>query len=158
MGVLWCLMYWVEWNTLKARPARKSLDERSPATGLNWNPVTPASSSSSVTSTSTWTTSPSSSWQGRTILLTYSWESQTRVEVEEYYLQSIRSSPPAGETRGCVRSTRGSCRVSSGCCRQSSRSPSPCPCTQPGESAVHYYRHDCYNWILISLSARDARL
>ena len=41
MGVLWCRMYWVEWNTLKARPARKSRDERRPATGRSWNPVTP---------------------------------------------------------------------------------------------------------------------
>ena len=41
MGVLWCRMYWVEWNTLKARPARKSREERRPATGRSWNPVTP---------------------------------------------------------------------------------------------------------------------
>ena len=32
-------MYCVEWKTLKARPARKSLDDNSPATGLNLNPV-----------------------------------------------------------------------------------------------------------------------
>jgi hypothetical protein len=28
-------------TNLKARPARKSLEDRRPATGLNWNPVTP---------------------------------------------------------------------------------------------------------------------
>ena len=32
-------MYCVEWNTRKARPARKSRDDRSPATGLSVNPV-----------------------------------------------------------------------------------------------------------------------
>ena len=32
-------MYWVEWNTLKARPARKSRDESKPATGRSWKPV-----------------------------------------------------------------------------------------------------------------------
>ena len=34
-----CLMYWVEWNTLKASPARKSREESSPATGRKVNPV-----------------------------------------------------------------------------------------------------------------------
>jgi hypothetical protein len=32
-------MYCVEWNTRNANPARKSLDERRPATGRNVNPV-----------------------------------------------------------------------------------------------------------------------
>jgi len=32
-------MYCVEWNTLKANPAKKSLDDRSPPTGLKVNPV-----------------------------------------------------------------------------------------------------------------------
>ena len=32
-------MYCVEWNTRKARPARKSRDERRPATGRNRKPV-----------------------------------------------------------------------------------------------------------------------
>ena len=32
-------MYCVEWNTLKASPARKSRDESRPATGRNVNPV-----------------------------------------------------------------------------------------------------------------------
>ena len=32
-------MYWVQWKTRKANPARKSRAERYPATGLNWNPV-----------------------------------------------------------------------------------------------------------------------
>ena len=32
-------MYWVEWNTLKARPARKSRDAKRPATGRRVNPV-----------------------------------------------------------------------------------------------------------------------
>lgn len=32
-------MYCVQWNTRKARPAKKSRDERYPATGRNWNPV-----------------------------------------------------------------------------------------------------------------------
>ena len=41
MGVLWWRMYCVEWNTLKARPARKSREDSSPATGRSWNPVTP---------------------------------------------------------------------------------------------------------------------
>ena len=45
IGVLWCLMYWVEWNTRKARPARKSREERRPATGRSWNPVTPGDGS-----------------------------------------------------------------------------------------------------------------
>ena len=44
MGELWCLMYWVEWNTLKASPARKSREESSPATGLSWKPVVPGGS------------------------------------------------------------------------------------------------------------------
>ena len=48
MGVLWCLMYWVEWNTLKASPARKSREERRPATGRSWNPVTPGQLSGSL--------------------------------------------------------------------------------------------------------------
>ena len=37
-------MYWVEWNTLKASPARKSREESSPATGLSWKPVVPGGS------------------------------------------------------------------------------------------------------------------
>lgn len=32
-------MYCVEWNTRKAKPARKSLELRRPATGLNVKPV-----------------------------------------------------------------------------------------------------------------------
>lgn len=32
-------MYCVEWNTRNAKPAKKSRDERSPATGRNVNPV-----------------------------------------------------------------------------------------------------------------------
>jgi hypothetical protein len=32
-------MYWVQWKTLKARPAKKSLGLRYPATGLTWKPV-----------------------------------------------------------------------------------------------------------------------
>ena len=32
-------MYWVEWNTRNARPARKSRDDSSPATGRRVNPV-----------------------------------------------------------------------------------------------------------------------
>lgn len=32
-------MYWVHWNTLNARLARKSLAERRPATGRSMNPV-----------------------------------------------------------------------------------------------------------------------
>ncbi len=39
MGLEECLMYCVEWKTLKARPARKSREERSPATGRRVNPV-----------------------------------------------------------------------------------------------------------------------
>ncbi len=34
-----CLMYCVEWNTLKAKPARKSRGDSKPATGLKLNPV-----------------------------------------------------------------------------------------------------------------------
>ena len=34
-----CLIYWVEWKTRNARPARKSRDDNRPATGLSWNPV-----------------------------------------------------------------------------------------------------------------------
>ena len=30
---------WVEWKTLKASPAKKSLEERRPATGRRVNPV-----------------------------------------------------------------------------------------------------------------------
>lgn len=32
-------MYCVEWNTLNAKPARKSRGDNKPATGLNENPV-----------------------------------------------------------------------------------------------------------------------
>ena len=32
-------MYWVEWNTRKASPARKSREESRPATGRSWKPV-----------------------------------------------------------------------------------------------------------------------
>lgn len=32
-------MYWVEWNTRKANPARKSREESRPATGRSWKPV-----------------------------------------------------------------------------------------------------------------------
>lgn len=39
MGADGCRMYWVHWNTLKAKLARKSLAERRPATGRNWKPV-----------------------------------------------------------------------------------------------------------------------
>ena len=38
-GLLGCLIYWVLWKTLNASPAKKSLDERSPATGRRVNPV-----------------------------------------------------------------------------------------------------------------------
>ncbi len=34
-----CRIYCVEWKTLKANPARKSRDDRSPATGLSEKPV-----------------------------------------------------------------------------------------------------------------------
>ena len=38
-----CLFFytWVEWKTLNASPAKKSLDERSPATGRRVKPVVP---------------------------------------------------------------------------------------------------------------------
>ena len=39
MGLDECLMYCVEWNTRKARPARKSLDDNNPATGRSVKPV-----------------------------------------------------------------------------------------------------------------------
>ena len=39
MGLDECLMYCVEWNTRKARPARKSLDDNNPATGRRVKPV-----------------------------------------------------------------------------------------------------------------------
>ncbi len=39
MGLEPCLIYCVEWNTRNARPARKSRDDSSPATGLRVNPV-----------------------------------------------------------------------------------------------------------------------
>jgi len=32
-------IYWVEWNTRNAKPAKKSRDDNKPATGLNVNPV-----------------------------------------------------------------------------------------------------------------------
>lgn len=32
-------MYWVEWKTRNANPARKSRDDNNPATGLNIKPV-----------------------------------------------------------------------------------------------------------------------
>ena len=38
-GQLGCRIYCVEWNTRNANPARKSRDERRPATGRNVNPV-----------------------------------------------------------------------------------------------------------------------
>lgn len=38
-GLLPCLMYCVQWNTLKARPARKSREDRRPATGRRVKPV-----------------------------------------------------------------------------------------------------------------------
>ena len=38
-GMDGCLMYWVEWKTRNAKPARKSRDDSRPATGLSWNPV-----------------------------------------------------------------------------------------------------------------------
>ena len=41
IGIDECLMYWVEWNTRKARPAKKSLDDKSPATGRSVKPVFP---------------------------------------------------------------------------------------------------------------------
>jgi len=39
MGADECRMYWVEWKTRNARPARKSRDDNSPATGRNVKPV-----------------------------------------------------------------------------------------------------------------------
>lgn len=39
MGLDPCRMYWVEWNTRKAKPARKSRDDSSPATGRRRKPV-----------------------------------------------------------------------------------------------------------------------
>lgn len=39
MGLDPCLIYWVLWNTRKARPAKKSREERRPATGLREKPV-----------------------------------------------------------------------------------------------------------------------
>lgn len=41
-----CRMYWVHWNTRKARLARKSLAERRPATGRSWYPVRSAGTES----------------------------------------------------------------------------------------------------------------
>lgn len=38
-GLLPCLMYCVQWNTLNAKPARKSREESNPATGRSVNPV-----------------------------------------------------------------------------------------------------------------------
>ena len=32
---------WVEWNTLNARPAKKSRLDNNPATGRSWKPVVP---------------------------------------------------------------------------------------------------------------------
>lgn len=37
-GWLECLIYWVEWKTRKASPAKKSRDASSPATGRIVNP------------------------------------------------------------------------------------------------------------------------
>lgn len=39
IGLEECLMYCVEWKTRKARPARKSRDDNSPATGRRVKPV-----------------------------------------------------------------------------------------------------------------------
>jgi len=39
MGDDECRMYCVEWKTRNARPARKSRDDNSPATGRSVNPV-----------------------------------------------------------------------------------------------------------------------
>ena len=39
MGAEGCRKYWVEWKTRNARPAKKSRDDNSPATGRNVNPV-----------------------------------------------------------------------------------------------------------------------
>jgi len=39
MGADECLMYCVEWKTRYASPAKKSRDDKSPATGRNVNPV-----------------------------------------------------------------------------------------------------------------------
>lgn len=39
MGLELWRMYWVEWNTRKARPAKKSREERRPATGRRRKPV-----------------------------------------------------------------------------------------------------------------------
>lgn len=39
IGLELCRMYWVEWKTRKASPARKSREERRPATGRKENPV-----------------------------------------------------------------------------------------------------------------------
>ena len=39
MGVFPCRMYCVAWNTLNARPAKKSRGDNKPATGRNVKPV-----------------------------------------------------------------------------------------------------------------------
>lgn len=38
-GLLGCLIYWVEWKTRNARPAKKSRDDNKPATGRRVKPV-----------------------------------------------------------------------------------------------------------------------
>ena len=38
-GWEWWRMYWVEWKTRNAKPAKKSREDRSPATGRRRNPV-----------------------------------------------------------------------------------------------------------------------
>lgn len=43
-GLLGCLIYWVEWNTRNARPAKKSRDDNNPATGRSVKPVQSISS------------------------------------------------------------------------------------------------------------------
>ncbi len=35
IGTLWWRIYWVEWNTRKAKPARKSLDDKRPSIEIN---------------------------------------------------------------------------------------------------------------------------
>jgi len=43
MGTDECRIYWVEWKTRNASPAKKSRDDNSPATGRNVKPVQSAS-------------------------------------------------------------------------------------------------------------------
>lgn len=117
-------MYWVEWNTLKAKPAKKSREDNSPATGRKRNPVQPWSTKTLYVTiwgefwsinTCLWLIVYCFShriifvewWQWHLCVFTYFSGSLRLLPAGEYCLLDSHSISPEEETHGCVHSKHG---------------------------------------------------